>query len=177
MRVDRYEIRRNERLESRDAVKAARPVRRGDDGKGVKSHLASVLPYFLGLSEYSDKAPFDASMLVHFRKRVNLELIGQINEALVQQHRENDTSKQEGTAESSDSTDEDNRADEPPSASNAGQLIVDASCTPADIRYPTDLSLLNEAQEQTERIIDLLYAQVREQVAQKPRTYRCKARQ
>ncbi len=41
MRVDRYEVRRKQLLESRDAVKAARPVRRGDDGKGVKSHLAS----------------------------------------------------------------------------------------------------------------------------------------
>lgn len=135
------------------------------------------LQFFLGLSQYSDKAPFDASMLVHFRKRVNLELIGQINEAIVQQHRENEPSQQEGTAESSDSTDENNSDDELPSASNAGQLIVDASCTPCDIRYPTDLSLLNEAREDSERIIDLLYAQVREQVAQKPRTYRRKARQ
>ena len=41
------QVRRKQLLESRDAVKAARPVRRGDDGKGVKSHLASVLPYFL----------------------------------------------------------------------------------------------------------------------------------
>jgi hypothetical protein len=124
------------------------------------------LQFFLGLSEYSDKAPFDASMLVHFRKRVNLELIGQMNEAIVQQHSKNDASKPEGTAESSDSTDEDNDGNEPPSAANAGQLIVDASCTPADIRYPTDLSLLNEAREHTERIIDALYEQVREQVAQ-----------
>jgi hypothetical protein len=45
MRVDRYEVKRSEGLESRDAVKAARPVRRGDDGKGATSHLASVLPY------------------------------------------------------------------------------------------------------------------------------------
>ncbi|GAB4373195.1 MAG: IS5-like element ISLca3 family transposase [Elainellaceae cyanobacterium] len=136
------------------------------------------LQYFLGLSEYSDKAPFDASMLVHFRKRVNRELIGQINEAIVKQSDENDSSKQEGTATpSSDSIDENNDDNEPPSASNAGQLIVDASCTPADIRYPTDLSLLNEAREHTEHIIDLLYEQVREQVAPKPRTYRRKARQ
>jgi len=28
---------------------------------------------------------------------------------------------------------------------NKGQLIVDATCTPADIRYPTDISILNEA--------------------------------
>lgn len=37
-------------------MKAARPVRRGDDGKGATSHLASVLPYFLGLADtYSEK--------------------------------------------------------------------------------------------------------------------------
>jgi hypothetical protein len=135
------------------------------------------LQYFLGLSEYSDKAPFEASMLVHFRKRLNRGLIGQINEAIVKQSGENNSPKQETAAESSDSTGEDNDDDEPPSASNAGQLIVDASCTPADIRYPTDLSLLNQAREHTEHIIDLLYAQAREHVAQKPRTYRRKARQ
>ncbi|WP_088889124.1 IS5 family transposase [Leptolyngbya ohadii] len=135
------------------------------------------LQFFLGLSEYSDTAPFDASMLVHFRKRVKLELIGQINEAIIKQSDENDSSKQEGTTEPSDPTDEDNDDNEPPSPTNAGQLIVDASCTPCDIRYPTDLSLLNEAREQTERIIDLLYEQVREQVARKPRTYRRQARQ
>jgi hypothetical protein len=44
------------------------------------------LQYFLGLSAYSDKAPFDAScpaggaeMMVYFRKRLNLELVGHIN--------------------------------------------------------------------------------------------------
>jgi hypothetical protein len=136
------------------------------------------LQYFLGLSEYSDKAPFEASMLVHFRKRVKLELIGQLNEALVvKQNCQNDSPKQESSAKPSVEKGEDNDDDEPPSSPNAGQLIVDASCTPADIRYPTDLSLLNEAREHTEHIIDLLYAQVQEQVAQKPRTYRQKARQ
>ena len=33
-------------------------------------------------------------------------------------------------------------------------LPVDASCTTADITYPTDLKFLNEARESTERIID-----------------------
>lgn len=135
------------------------------------------LQYFLGLSEYSDTAPFEASMLVHFRKRVKPELIGQINEAIVKQSDENDSPKQEGAAEPSKATRENNDDDEPPFPPNAGQLIVDASCTPADIRYPTDLSLLNEAREHTERVIDALYQQVQGQVVQKPRTYRRKARQ
>ncbi len=38
--------------------------------------------------------------------------------------------------------------------SHKGQLILDATCAPADIRYPTDLGLLNDAREKTEQIID-----------------------
>jgi hypothetical protein len=41
-----------------------------------------------------------------------------------------------------------------PEDKNWGALIIDASCTPADITYPTDLKLLNEARELNERIID-----------------------
>jgi transposase, IS5 family len=29
-------------------------------------------------------------------------------------------------------------------------LILDATCAPADIRYPTDLGLLNQARKQTD---------------------------
>jgi hypothetical protein len=48
-------------------VKAARPVRRGDDGKGVKSHLASVLPYFLTLSQVVQERDLEAALLTRIR--------------------------------------------------------------------------------------------------------------
>ncbi len=35
-----------------------------------------------------------------------------------------------------------------PEDKNWGTLSIDASCTPADITYPTDLKLLNEARSQ-----------------------------
>jgi transposase, IS5 family len=41
------------------------------------------LQYFNGLSEYSDKAPFEASMMVHFRKRISVEMVGRIREKVV----------------------------------------------------------------------------------------------
>lgn len=41
------------------------------------------LQYFLGLVEFSNEAPFEASMMVHFRKRISLEMIGEVNESLV----------------------------------------------------------------------------------------------
>ena len=43
------------------------------------------------------------------------------------------------------------------SPSNKGKLIVDATCAPSDIRYPTDILLLNEARENAESMIDFLY--------------------
>ena len=54
-----------------------------------------------------------------------------------------------------------------------GKLIVDATCAPADIRHPTDLSLLNEARETTEQVIDTL---CKAHGVPKPRTDRKKAR-
>lgn len=133
------------------------------------------LQYFLGLSEYSEQAPFDASMLVHFRKRLSLEIVGQINEQVVLSA--NKTEAKENTDSASGQEPEnDNDGDEPPAPPNQGQLILDASCAPADIRYPTDLNLLNQARETTEIIIDVLYEQVQEQLEQKPRTYRQQAR-
>ena len=56
-----------------------------------------------------------------------------------------------------------------------GKLFIDATCAPADIAYPTDLGLLNEAREKLEHIIDVLHAPFRGEKS-KPRTYRKAAR-
>jgi hypothetical protein len=54
-------------------------------------------------------------------------------------------------------------------------LLVDATCTPADIRYPTDLSLVNDGREKLEGIIDTLHAP-HVGKRKKVRTYRWTAR-
>jgi hypothetical protein len=51
---------------------------------------------------------------------------------------------------------------------------MDATCIPADIKYPTDLNLLNEGRLKLEKMIDK-YSLHKEETA-KPRTYRRKAR-
>ena len=56
-----------------------------------------------------------------------------------------------------------------------GKLILDAAVVEQAIRYPTDLSLLNEAREFSEQIINILHAKS-EAKKKKPRTYRQKAR-
>ena len=63
-------------------------------------------------------------------------------------------------------------SEDPP---NKGTLILDATCAPQNIRYPTDTSLLNEAREKIEEIIDDLHEQGLSD-GDKPRTYRQVAR-
>lgn len=54
---------------------------------------------------------------------------------------------------------------------NEGTLILDATCAPQNIRFPTDVSLLNEARLNTEEIIDELHG-IGAFGSKKPRTYR-----
>lgn len=129
------------------------------------------LQYFLGLHEYRDEAPFDDSTLVHFRKRIGLELVLQINESVVESAQA-DASSVSGSSSQSDDSD----PPDGPSDGNQGKFIADATCAPADIRYPTDLALLNQAREHSEQLIDELYPQVAGLMRQKPRTYRQRAR-
>ena len=68
-----------------------------------------------------------------------------------------------------------NQKDPEQAQDNKGKLIIDGSCAPADIRYPTDLDLLNEAREKSEDMIDTLHAPFIGK-KRKPRTYRIKAR-
>ena len=43
------------------------------------------LQYFIGLKSYSNEAPFEASMLVHFRQRLGADLVNKINVSICQE--------------------------------------------------------------------------------------------
>jgi hypothetical protein len=55
-----------------------------------------------------------------------------------------------------------------------GRLLLNATVAEQTIRFPTDLSLLNESREISERLIDELYTL--SSLTKKPRTYRNIAR-
>jgi transposase, IS5 family len=124
------------------------------------------LQYFLGMSAYSNEELFDATMLVHFRKRISKNLINKINKKMVKKERE----KKEN--EENNQTKEEKEGE----TKNRGKLILDATCTPADISYPQDLGILNQARKKTENILDCLYQNLRVKLKKKPRTYRKRAR-
>jgi hypothetical protein len=124
------------------------------------------LQYFIGQSSYSNELPFDPSLLVHFRQRISPHLINKLNERMVEKMREITHVKTEKKKDSDAKNESPNR----------GKLIIDATCAPADISYPTDLGLLNGARVHTEKIIDILYKPLKGQIPKKPRTYRNLAR-
>ena len=40
------------------------------------------LQYFIGMEGYRDEIPFDSSMMVHFRKRITIAMLGEIIEQI-----------------------------------------------------------------------------------------------
>ena len=125
------------------------------------------LQYFCGYPGYDDeKLPFDPSLMVYFRKRLTPAVLGEINEIIVRDAKE----RQEKEAKSNDNDDSD---DHPGSSGNSGTMIVDATCAPSNIRYPQDVSLLNEARENAEKLLDVIHDPAD---GKKPRTYRKRAR-
>ena len=51
------------------------------------------LKYFIGMKGYRDEAPFDSSMMVHFRKRLDGQLIQKANEIVFREYREEELKK------------------------------------------------------------------------------------
>jgi hypothetical protein len=132
------------------------------------------LQYFIGYGEYRDEEPFDASMMVHFRKRLGLEELSGINGLIHSKHWKQKHTKRVRD-QNDDKEDKDGGGGSGGGSPNQGKLIMDTSCAPADIRYPTDLSLLNEAREKSEGIIDVLHEPLKGE-ERKVRTYRERAR-
>jgi IS5 family transposase len=102
--------------------------------------------YLVGLKAFCKEPLFDASMMVHFRKRFTPELLQRINELMYEQAHPIEENQPEDKKE-------------PPEddSGNKGVLILDATVAPADIKYPTDLGLLNDCRENTEKFIEKLW--------------------
>jgi IS5 family transposase len=75
------------------------------------------LQYFLGYQSFQGEAPFEASMMVHFRKRLSMEDLNWVQERIAQR-----SQKRQDKPKDKD----------PPQ--NGGKLIVDATVAPADIK-------------------------------------------
>ena len=152
-----------------------------DDDIIEEIRMNPYLQYFIGLPEFTHEAPFDQSVITRFRKRISPEMLAEINDIIIGRKK----AKEEGTCKKP--PDEQSPVDgggtrgdsggknsqqEP---ANEGTIILDATCAPQNIRYPTDISLLNEAREKLEERVVVAHADGLTE-GKKPRTYRNRAR-
>jgi hypothetical protein len=121
------------------------------------------MQYFCGFESYTTEKPFDSSLMVHFRKRITPEMLKSISETAFSSQ-----ALKAIEAEKDDSSDDNTGGGDKPK----GTLLLDATCCPSDIHYPTDIGLLNHARELLECVIDNLHDQLLRLGVIKARTYR-----
>ena len=158
-----------------------------DEGTVEELQENPYMQYFVGLHEFHPEPLFDPSMMVHFRKRFPVEEVGKINESVctgkwpeeqrnVDRNDEGDgdrggnnppvppvdgsegkgeESRKKGKAKKNTSKGKEKRRKK-----NRGKLLLDATVAPADIKYPTDIELLNKSREHLETAINILWKEV-----------------
>ena len=134
--------------------------------------------YFIGLSGYSNETPFVPSLLVEFRKRLNEQVLAEINEMIIEysehqtEEKDDHDDSNDDNSNSDDSGKSEEKSDETTPA-NSGTLMLDATCAPQYVEYPQDINLLNEVREKSEGFIDQI---CHDYGFKKPRMYRKNAR-
>ena len=162
------------------------------------------LQYFVGLSSFTTKTPFDPSLMVSIRYRLGQEVMEEFNQLVLQQagiipmpstdadnndstENENKGSDTSATADKSSNDKKEDKNTEPSDKAachasvqnktglaNSGTLLLDATVAEQQIEYPTDLKLLNESRQQLETMIEQV---CNEGGLYQPRMYKNKARQ
>lgn len=137
------------------------------------------LQYYIGMPAFTHEAPFDASTITRFRKRMTPEMLREINDIIIGRVKLTDEQSAEPPEDppSADGppSEPDERDAEEGETANEGTMILDATCTPQNIRFPTDISLLDEARKKLESLIDKVHVAGLTE-GKKPRTYRRRAR-
>jgi IS5 family transposase len=144
------------------------------------------MQYFLGYSSFTNEEPFSDTLFVEIRKRLSIDLLGKINEAIalycidMQEARIDDqqasVNKNQNTSSIQNNDLDDNngileadikvvpaqenmeqKEESSSGKKNKGKLLMDATVAPQNITFPTDLKLLNAARKKSEQLIDILY--------------------
>lgn len=96
----------------------------------------------------------DPSHLVHIRKRIDLSVFEKLTDELIREGLKLNRQTGEDPGDDEQGDDVDHTNDEV-HLSNKVKLQIDATAADADIKFPTDLDLLNDSREKAEDLIDL----------------------
>lgn len=141
------------------------------------------MQYFVGLEVFTNSPIFDSSLFVHIRRRIDVESFNEMTVAMMDvasskigaeaaEDTEDPDKNQDSGIGGESSTEVDRFVDEEGHL-HQGNIKIDATCCDVEVKYPTDLDVLNDARELTERLIDKLCLL---SGSSKPRTHRKEAR-
>jgi len=131
------------------------------------------MQYFLGLTAFTSKPVMDSSSLVHIRKRIDLATFEVMTDELIRRSMKIKNASPGKSKEVKEEVEEDDE-DKNSGTSNRGKLQLDATVADAEIKFPTDLDMLNDSREKAQELIDQLYSRL--DLNKKPRDYRRIAR-
>ena len=157
-----------------------------DEGTVAAIAENPYMQYFLGLTAFQAEPLFDPSMMVHFRKRFPVEEVAKINEYICTgkwPEQQRNVDRNDGQDDTQQDENQKSPAEkeqkQPPKSGkrdkntskkklkrekkqkkNRGKLILDATVAPADIKYPTDIDLLNKSREHLETAVTILWKEV-----------------
>jgi len=145
----------------------------------------AYLQYFCGHETYIDALPFVPNLFVEIRKRMGTDMFENFEQAIVDQAvsiqkrkqataKNNDAKKNPPASPPTDDTATETipastESDNSNEVTHHGRSLMDATVADQMIRFPTDVSLLNQAREITETLIDELHKR-KEINGKKPRT-------
>ncbi len=116
------------------------------------------MQYFLGLEGLTFKPVFDPSLMVTIRMRLGIDFFNRLTLALhkeEQRRRDKEDSQKGGgngdkSVGGSGTDKEDGKA--------AAKIKIDATCCPSEMRYPTDLNLIEDGSRLVERLLEKLWS-------------------
>lgn len=107
------------------------------------------MQYMCGLTEYSDQPIFDPSLFTTIRKRITIEDINALTLELAKKARqikEKEDKKDSGNDKGGNSVADDK--------TQPTDVKADATCADAEVRYPTDIDLIEDGSKYIDRMID-----------------------
>lgn len=108
------------------------------------------MQYMCGLTEYSDQPIFNPSLFTTIRKRITIEDINSLTLELAKKSQEKKAKEHEDF-----DRDKDNDGGIPSSdRTQPTDLKADATCADAEVRYPTDIDLIEDGSKYIDRMID-----------------------
>ena len=114
------------------------------------------MQYMLGLSEYTEAPVFDPSLFVTIRKRLQISDLNSFTDALLKLSIRREDSARNDKEDSGDNREDSGDSDtfiDSSGTLHKGSMKIDATCCDAEVRYPTDVDLLEDGSRVINRYI------------------------